>query len=124
MSDYDEKDFDKKFSEIMKLENIEDFDSLVGKEFIRSIKDYLLLLSTLNEFQQYVYTLLFSILNEEEISLDQDAKENLMTIYKLATDFVDYMVELTEDDFVFLSEDDLEDEIDIEDEDDEEDEEY
>ncbi len=123
MSDYDEKDFDKKFSEIMKLENIEDFDSLVGKEFVRSIKDYLLLLSTLNEFQQYVYTLLFSVLNEEEITLDPDAKESLMTIYKLATDFVDYMVELTEDDFVFISEDDLEDEIDIDD-DDEEDEEY
>lgn len=108
MANYDDKEFDKKFSEIMKLENIEDFDSFVDKEFIKSIKEYLLVLSTLNELNQYLYTLLFSLLNREKIEIDEPAKESLSIIYKLATDFIDYMVELTDDDFILLPEDEEE----------------
>lgn len=107
MSNFDDKDFDKKFSEIMKLENIEDFDSFVKTEFTKSVKEYLLVLSTLNEFNQYLYTLLFSVLNNEPIEVSEEIQDNLSTIYKLAIDFIDYMIELTEDDIliVFDSED-------------------
>jgi len=125
MSDYNDRDFDKKFSEIMKIENIEDFDSFVKAEFTKSVKEYLLILSTINEFNQYLYTLLFSVLNNEPIELDQDMEEALSTIYKLSTDFIDYMVELTEDDILLVfdpSSDDEEEEEDYEDEEEEEDE--
>jgi len=125
MSDYNDRDFDKKFSEIMKIENIEDFDSFVKAEFTKSVKEYLLILSTINEFNQYLYTLLFSVLNNEPIELDQDMEEALSTIYKLSTDFIDYMVELTEDDILLVfnpSSDDEEEDEDYEDEEEEEDE--
>ena len=112
MSDYNDKDFDKKFSEIMKLENIEDFDSFVKAEFTKSVKEYLLVLSTINEFNQYLYTLLFSVLNNEPIELTEEMDEALSTIYKLSTDFIDYMVELTEDDILIIFDSDTEEEDD------------
>jgi hypothetical protein len=122
MSDYNDRDFDKKFSEIMKIENIEDFDSFVKAEFTKSVKEYLLILSTINEFNQYLYTLLFSVLNNEPIELDQDMEEALSTIYKLSTDFIDYMVELTEDDILLVFDPSSDEEEDDEDYDDDEEE--
>lgn len=115
MSGFNDKEFDEKFSEIMKLENIEDFDTVANHEFAKSVKEYLLILSTLNQLSQYIYTLLFSLINEEDIVLEDDMKETLSTIYKLSVDFIDYMIELTEEDFVF--------EIDIDDDEEDTDEE-
>lgn len=117
MSGFNDKEFDEKFSEIMKLENIEDFDAVANQEFAKSVKEYLLVLSTLNQLSQYIYTLLFSLINEEDIILEDEMKENLSTIYKLSVDFIDYMIELTEEDFVFELDDDDDDDDEEEDED-------
>jgi hypothetical protein len=90
----EEDDFDKKFSEIMELSNIEDLDTFIKTEAFQSIKENILLLNALNELSQEINSIIMCIINESPINLTEDMQDTLSTIYKLSIDFVDDMVEL------------------------------
>ncbi len=123
MSNFEENDLNKQFSEIMKLSNIEDFDEIVKSEVFKSIKENLLLLSTINEFEQNIQSVIFSILEGDEIELTEDMKEALSSIYKLMIDYNDYMLELQEENFdiIFEGEDGVRIEFVFDDEDNDDD---
>ena len=114
----EEDDFDKKFSEIMELSNIEDLDTFIKTEAFQSIKENILLLNALNELGQEINSIIMCIINESPIDLTGDMQDTLSTIYKLAIDFVDDMIELNsiglelefDSDIDFDSYDDEEDE--------------
>jgi hypothetical protein len=114
----EEKDFDKLFSEIIELSNIDDFDSIIESEVFKTIKDYMLMVSSFNEFNHHINTLIFSVLEKIDINLNEEARELLGTIYKLIIDFNDIMVELDQEDFDL--EDDEEENFLFDDDDDEE----
>jgi hypothetical protein len=90
----EEDDFDKKFSEIMELSNIEDLDTFIKTEAFQSIKENILLLNALNELSQEINSIIMCIINESPINLTEDMQDTLSTIYKLSIDFVDDMIEL------------------------------
>ena len=123
MSNFEESDLNKQFSEIMKLSNIKDFDEIVKSEVFKSIKENLLLLSTINEFEQNIQSVIFSILEGDEIEITDDMKEALSSIYKLMIDYNDYMLELQEENFdiIFEGEDGVRIEFIFDDEDNDDD---
>ena len=123
MSNFEESDLNKQFSEIMKLSNIKDFDEIVKSEVFKSIKENLLLLSTINEFEQNIQSVIFSILEGDEIEITDDMKEALSSIYKLMIDYNDYMLELQEENFdiIFEGEDGVRIEFVFDDEDNDDD---
>jgi hypothetical protein len=97
LSDFEENDLNKQFSEIMKLSNIEDFDDIVKSEVFKSLKENMLLLSTINEFEQNIQSVIFSILENDQIELTEEMNEAVSSIYKLMIDYNDYMLELQEE---------------------------
>lgn len=107
----------------MKLSNIKDFDEIVKSEVFKSIKENLLLLSTINEFEQNIQSVIFSILEGDEIEITDDMKEALSSIYKLMIDYNDYMLELQEENFdiIFEGEDGVRIEFVFDDEDNDDD---
>lgn len=118
MSGSNEEDsFNKTFAEIMKLSNIEDFDSVVKSETFLSIKENILLLNALNELSQEINSIILCIISEAPIDLTEDMQEMLSTIYKLSIDFIDDMIDLNSIDLKFDTYDD-DDEEESEDEDD------
>jgi predicted RNA-binding protein with EMAP domain len=123
LSNFEESDLNKQFSEIMKLSNIKDFDEIVKSEVFKSIKENLLLLSTINEFEQNIQSVIFSILEGDEIEITDDMKEALSSIYKLMIDYNDYMLELQEENFdiIFEGEDGVRIEFIFDDEDNDDD---
>jgi predicted RNA-binding protein with EMAP domain len=123
LSNFEESDLNKQFSEIMKLSNIKDFDEIVKSEVFKSIKENLLLLSTINEFEQNIQSVIFSILEGDEIEITDDMKEALSSIYKLMIDYNDYMLELQEENFdiIFEGEDGVRIEFVFDDEDNDDD---
>ncbi len=113
----EEDDFNKTFAEIMKLSNIEDFDSVVKSETFSSIKENILLLNALNELSQEINSIILCIINEAPIDLTDDMQEMLSTIYKLSIDFIDDMIDLNGMDLHFDSYDDEEEESEDDDDD-------
>jgi hypothetical protein len=95
----EEKDFDKIFSEIIELSNIDDFDSIIESEVFKTVKDYMLMVSSFNEFNHHINSLIFSVLEKIDLNISEEAREILGTIYKLIIDFNDIMVELEEEEF-------------------------
>lgn len=112
MSDHEEeKDFDKIFSEIIELSNIDNFDSIIESEVFKTVKDYMLMVSSFNEFNHHINSLIFSVLEKIDIDLNEEAREILGAIYKLIIDFNDIMVDLEEEDFELDLEDDESDDF-------------
>jgi hypothetical protein len=95
----EEKDFDKIFSEIIELSNIDDFDSIIESEVFKTVKDYMLMVSSFNEFNHHINSLIFSVLEKIDLNISEEAREILGTIYKLIIDSNDIMVELEEEEF-------------------------
>jgi len=114
----EEDDFNKTFAEIMKLSNIEDFDSVVKSETFSSIKENILLLNALNELSQEINSIILCIINEAPIDLTDDMQEMLSIIDKLSIDSIDDMIVLNGMVLHFDSYDDEEEEESEEDDDD------
>lgn len=117
----EDDDFNKKFSEIMKLSNIEDFDSVVKSEMFKSIKENILLLNVLNELSQEINAMILAIINESTMEITDDMQENLSTIYKLAIDFIDDMIDLNSIELELEFDSDIEFDLEEEDEEDNDD---
>jgi len=98
----DFKDFDEKFSEIIKSDDLKKISDNFKKESILTYKDLVLIQQTLLESLSHISDIMFyRFLGHNDIVdfLDQDQNSILSSMYKMAIDFNEVMIEYMFDDF-------------------------
>lgn len=98
--DKDSEDFEKKFSEIIKSDELKEISDSFKKESVFTFKELILVQQSLMESLTYISDIIFYHVQEQEdlINISGNIYHNMISaLYKISVDFNDVMIEYLEE---------------------------
>jgi predicted RNA-binding protein with EMAP domain len=94
MSDFQDDNFDKIFSEIAEKEKIENIDNILNEEKIEYAKKYLSIIQSLNYSAIYINDIVTDMILDPDFNIDKEISEIIEKLFVLSEDFHDAIMEM------------------------------